>query len=240
MEYTKKMILVPETALLRLKRTIPPKDSQRDSLHDEMAHVMGRTDIEPSEQLKLYNELLQRYISIGKPGKVVPKQIPSEKQHEDVDMPSSSSKLELNETKPDRKVILEAQIRNNSPKNLVKKTDQLLQWIKENPDILSWDDRRQIIYNGDVVSGSNIVDLFRDIMVMRKSYEPTGWQAFLKGLRDMDTPKSYIQNQVRRKRLDDIDYQSPKDSRENKKKIKKTTSSSLSVAQPMFNNWLSY
>jgi hypothetical protein len=243
MEHTKKMILVPESTLLRMKNPVIGNENQISSVDNEMEHVLGRTDLHPGDQLKLYNQLLERYISVRNPKKAntVAHSTPQKNEavnNRDLVRVDMAEKKPSDISKPTRMDMLESQIIDNAPRNLVKKTAQLLQYVKENPAILKWDERGQLIYRGETVAGSNVVDIFRDMMVSRKSYSPKGWQIFLKGLRDMDTPKSYIQNQVRRKRLEEQEYDNPRFSP--MKKSKMSNPQTLSVAKDMFNNWLMY
>ena len=45
--------------------------------------------------------------------------------------------------------------------------------------------------------GSNIIDLVNDVIRHHKGSEPTGWQAFAEGLREMNIPQDVIRNRER-------------------------------------------
>ena len=79
---------------------------------------------------------------------------------------------------------------------------------------------------GKSIPGSNIIDLVNDVIRHRKGSEPTGWQAFAEGLRDINIPQDVIGN---RERWDwmhrvpetpEMDYITPKQ----KRTIRKTAS----------------
>ena len=84
---------------------------------------------------------------------------------------------------------------------------------------MSWEDDGTAKLYGKSIPGSNIIDLVNDGNIHRKGSEPTGWQAFAEGLRDMNIPQDVIGN---RKRWDwmhrtpetpETDYIGPKQKR---------------------------
>jgi hypothetical protein len=190
MEHAKKMILVPESTFLKLKSqgmfTNQAKEKQIASVNNDMEKIMEESNLQAGDQLKLYNQVLQRYRQLTNP----------KSSSKDVDRDESS------QTKQSTTELIREQIINSTPKQYAKKIEQLLNFLKKHYDIIKWDDHGQLIYKGDVVANTNVVDLFSDVMVKRKSYEPRGLDIFLKGLREINTPKSYIGNTLRRAAID--------------------------------------
>ena len=84
----------------------------------------------------------------------------------------------------------------------------------------------QFYIYGKSIPGSNIIDLVNDVIRHRKGSEPTGWQAFAEGLRDMNIPQDVIGNRERwdwmhrAPETPEMDYFTPKQ----KRTIRKTAS----------------
>ena len=77
----------------------------------------------------------------------------------------------------------------------------LLEKIKQNPDIMKWDDHGRLILDGKPRQGTHIVDLIGDSLRTRKNSNPTGWEMFTKGLAQMNTPEHFVRNKERRSAL---------------------------------------
>jgi hypothetical protein len=77
MEHAKKMILIPESTFLRMKSQCngnldEGREKQMTSVHNDMDHVLDRKDLQSSDQLKLYNQVLERYRSLTNPRRSEP------------------------------------------------------------------------------------------------------------------------------------------------------------------------
>ena len=57
-------------------------------------------------------------------------------------------------------------------------TRQLLDKIKDNPDVLHWNEKGEVTYENKAISGCHVVDLVNDILRQRKGFEPVGWSVF--------------------------------------------------------------
>ena len=60
------------------------------------------------------------------------------------------------------------------PKALQEKGRQLVSRLKTT----QWNDRGELLHEGMVVPGSNVVDLVHDLLRKRKTYDPISWQQF--------------------------------------------------------------
>jgi len=58
---------------------------------------------------------------------------------------------------------------------------QLLDKIKENRDVLDWNDKGELVYENKPINGSHVVDLSNDMLHHRKGFEPVGWSVFARG-----------------------------------------------------------
>ena len=111
------------------------------------------------------------------------------------------------------------------PSTMKRKAQLLVSLLKNNSNV-SWKDDGTVKLYGKSIPGSNNIDLVNDVIRHRKGSEPTGWQAFAEGLRDMNISQDVIGN---RERCDwmhrapetpETDYITPKQ----KRTIRKTAS----------------
>ena len=79
------------------------------------------------------------------------------------------------------------------PSTMKRKAQLLVSLLKNNLNV-SWEDDGTVKLYGKSIPGSNIIDSVNDVIRHRKGSEPTGWQAFAKGLRDMNIPQDVIGN----------------------------------------------
>ena len=93
---------------------------------------------------------------------------------------------------------IEAEILRALPKNLKQRGKLLIDKIKEHPDVMKWDQRGQLIYQDQPLTGSHVVDLVGDMLRPRKGFDPVGWETFAQGLAKMNTPEDLVRNQARR------------------------------------------
>ena len=98
------------------------------------------------------------------------------------------------------------------PLNSRKKIESLMNFIKINAgDEISWNQRGLVSINGQVVKNSNIIDLVREVTVIRPkkfhsfTQPPPGFGTFSKVLKKHNIPRTLVGN---KSRLSDI-YNSP-------------------------------
>ena len=60
------------------------------------------------------------------------------------------------------------------------RAQQLVKKLKENKDLITWDDKAQLVYEGTPVAGSNVIDLVNDALRHRKNFNPRDWRLFAK------------------------------------------------------------
>ena len=96
------------------------------------------------------------------------------------------------------KIHIEKDVLDTVPKTTKSRAKLILNKIKSNKDIMHWNDRGELIYHGKAVPSTHVVDLIRDVVKGRKSFDPYGWQYFARGLAKMNTPHDWIGNEQRK------------------------------------------
>ena len=74
---------------------------------------------------------------------------------------------------------------------------QLLDKMKENRDVLAWNDKGELAYENKPINGSHVVDFVNDTLRHRKGFEPVGWSVFARGLARMNVPENLVRNPQR-------------------------------------------
>ena len=73
---------------------------------------------------------------------------------------------------------VEEEVIKSLPKLYKSGARQLFYKIKENRDVLHWNEKGELAYQNKPISGSHVVDLVNDISRHRKGFEPVGWSVF--------------------------------------------------------------
>ena len=81
------------------------------------------------------------------------------------------------------------------PKALQEKGRQLVSRLKTT----QWNDRGELLHEGMVVPGSNVVD--NDLLRKRKTSDPIGWQQFGSQMRAANIPMELVGNVARRRHI---------------------------------------
>ena len=92
---------------------------------------------------------------------------------------------------------VEADIVESVPPTMKSRARQLDKKLKENKDLITWDDKAQLVYEGTPVAGSNVIDLVNDALRHRKNFNPRGWRLFAKLLSDVNIPEGIFRNENR-------------------------------------------
>ena len=204
MNHTKRMVLVPENTLERLQQRqqilTPPVTQTLKNLDSEMGDILSSKQLDDEQKAKLYNQVLQRYLTYydqrkGQPLHVkltTSKQVETPKPDEESKETSKES-TEV-ETIPS---AVEEEVIESVPKLYKAAARQLLDKIKQNRDVLHWNEKGELKYENKPISGSHVVDLVNDILRHRKGFEPVGWSVFARGLARMNVPENLVRNPQR-------------------------------------------
>ena len=155
-----------------------------------MQQILDRRDISQEEKLKLYHQILQKYLLYKdktEPMTVKVIREPTPSMPEPHIMASSLPPAE------ETQESMEAEIIQSAPKNLRHKASVLLRRLKQD-DNIAWNDKGELVYKGDVVSNTHIHDLIQDVLRKRKTHIPVGWQTFARALRESNIPQDLVGN----------------------------------------------
>jgi len=164
----------------------------------EMKRILSLEDIGDDEKIKLYNQVLQKYLEFDEQRKErhpLPVRI----------IPSTKTEAMSEESKDQypsqREMDIESEIIDSVPKGFKNKARLLVNKLRQNKNIVYWNDMGELLYDGKPVSGTSIVDLVRDAMGERKRFQPQHWDLFSRGLARINTPLDWIGNDNRKRSL---------------------------------------
>ena len=123
-----------------------------------------------------------------------------------VSVVSSKPTTEKLETQPEPVDLpnnIETDILESVPPTMKTRARQLVKKLKENKDLITWDDKAQLVYEGKLIPGSNVVDLVNDALRHRKNFNLHGWRLFAKALSDVNIPEEIVRNGNRLKTIQD-------------------------------------
>ena len=166
-------------------------------LDQAMQDILDRKDVSQEEKLKLYHQILQKYLlykekveplTVQVIGETTPKASLASLSQPPVQSPAKPS--EENKDAIENEIILGA------PKNLRHKASLLLKKLKQD-DNIAWNAKGELVYKGDIVPNTHIHDLVQDVLRKRKTHIPHGWQTFAKALRESNIPQDLVGNHDR-------------------------------------------
>ena len=203
MNHTRRMVLVPENTLERLQQRqqilTPPVTQTLKNLESQMGDILESKQLGDEEKAKLYNQVLQRYLTYydqrkGQPLHVkltTPKTTETPKPVENAESTEEAS--------PDNSLptAVEQEVMKSVPKIYKAGARQLLDKIKKHQDVLHWNDKGELLYENKPIPGSHVVDLVNDTLRHRKGFEPVGWSVFARGLARMNVPENLVRNPQR-------------------------------------------
>ena len=204
MNHTKRMVLVPENTLERLKQRqqilTPPVTQTLKNLDSEMTDILSSKQLDDDEKAKLYNQVLQRYLTYYDQRKGQPLHVKlTTPKPVETPMPEEESKetTKVSTEAETTSSAVEQEVIKSVPKLYKVGARQLLDKIKENRNVLHWNERGELLYEDKPIPGSHVVDLVNDILRHRKGFEPVGWSVFARGLARMNVPENLVRNPQR-------------------------------------------
>jgi len=194
------MVLVPEHTLERLQQrqnvNMAPLTARLNGLDHDISDVLKNKQLSDDEKVRQYSQALQNYLSYYNQRKDQPVKVKI--QQPPVPSPPVNQPQEPRQVDQQEESTMERDILRTLPKTAVERGQMLLEKIKENPDIMKWDERGQLIYEGEPVVGSHISDLVNDLMRTNKGSGPLGWEMFAQGLAKMNAPEQLLRNSHRK------------------------------------------
>jgi len=159
----------------------------------EMKNIWNKDQLSIDEKVRMFTEELNnfksRYNEVTK--------------REPLEVFTKNSRVKEEIVTPQKTDLIEEGVAYSLPKTSKKHGKMLIDYLKLYPNIIRWNDKGEIIYQGQLVKGTNITDLILDVMSVRsKKHLPTFHEAtFTKALADINVPNDWIKNG---KRLDEI------------------------------------
>lgn len=182
MKFARKMRLVPADEPDKIVTVKPyepvydrnPVKEALEELSQEMQRLL-KSNAPDSTKMDQYGQMLQRY------------RILQSKRH-----PSSI------ETPPaDDKPLEKPDILTSVPKTYQSRARMLLHHLEKKTPY-SWNDKYELTHDGQVMKGTNVVDIVNDFIRNRKTTNaPFGWEAVMRSLRESNVPREAIGNDRR-------------------------------------------
>ena len=200
MEHVKRLVLVPEHMVdnaAERKPLVPLLNSQVNHLDSEMDSLLKRQDVTQDEKAMFYSQILQRYLNyyekrMSQPVRV--SVVPTKPTTDKTEVQAEPTNLPGN---------VEADIIESVPPTKKSRARQLVKKLKENKDLITWDDKAQQVSEGTPVAGSDVIDLANDALRHSKKINPRGWRLFAKVLSDVNIPEGIVRNENRLKTIRD-------------------------------------
>ena len=158
------------------QQLVSPEVKKATSLDDEVTEVLQKSNISDYDKAKLYSDVLQKYLTA------------KEQLH-----PVTTPTPVITDTPSYKSLYSNESIINTVPVKYKKRAENMLRFLNENEKI-KWNKNGRVVYNGEVIPGSNITDLINDQMRNRKTFKPTGASQFSTALKLMNIPTELIGN----------------------------------------------
>lgn len=173
-------------------------------LDNEMRTILQRTDISEDDKIKLYNNVLQRFLRLTR-------QNDSEKDLLKLIQSPEAFKQNTVETDPAPPLsstdATTQEILEGVSSRYKKNASLLLNKMKQHQDILGWDNHGTIVYKGTRVPGTNIVDLVKGVSQHRSrtaKYYPKGWNEFMSAMAEMNVPTGLLGSNAIKEQLEQL------------------------------------
>lgn len=164
----KKMVLVPADLVSKQR----PVDQQLTEIDQDMQNILASPGIPADVKMKLYGDALARH-GVKRREAERPLQI-----HQQV-IQKRGPDIELMRGVPDSKK---------------EAAEALLKFLQDTPGI-QWNEKKEMVVNGESIQGSNMVDLFHHA-ARDKSLNtlPIGWHQFMEALQRNNVPRMALGN----------------------------------------------
>ncbi len=193
MEGAKKMAIVPYKVWEDMKRwkeeqiqkpRLPPNPNVSSTAHlqRDLSSVLANDELSEAEKSQLYGETLHKFKTAHQ--KALKETTLS------LATPSAAAGSQNQLAKINQHIL------SSVPATMKRKAELLLSMLKDHPT-MSWDEQGTVKLYGQPIPGSNIIDLVNDVLRNRKGIEPTGWQSFAEGLRELNIPQDVVGNRDR-------------------------------------------
>ncbi len=205
MEYAEKHYVILQNQLNKLRaggvrETI--QQTVENDLDVAIRNILQRTDLDPHGKVKLYSNVLQRFLTIVKQGDLESGTLTLTIPKQDGDAPAVTAPVNPSSNNDYGEDQIVSEILNNVPQRSLKNVKYILDKMSNAKPLSSWTASGEFVFKGHVISGSHVLDLVKSITAphtIRDEYRPRGWNEFLDAFAVLNIPFSTISNtQVKR------------------------------------------
>ena len=187
MQSFKKFDLVPEN---NISKHLPSLDHMTE-FDREMQNILKNKGLSDYEKVQRYYGVLQKKFSMENYN--VPHIAVQEPEKPDLE---EQVKQESHEKPSSLKEFKEIIIK-SVHKSYQKKAEVLHELLKNQPDVINWNEKGELSYKGRHIEKSNVADLFHYIFSPTRKSPPIGKDEFLNAFDDLNIPKHFILNRSR-------------------------------------------
>ena len=180
----KEMLLVDPSVIETMQINQPPALTSHNitrrviqEADDSIKSALSDNMLTPSEQVLYYNQALQ-------------------KREQYVDKPTTLPE-KVHKSHDGNNDQVEEEIIDSVPHSFRNKAALLVKKWKR-AGVLGWNKEGNLVYNGEHIPGTNIVDIVNDVIRNRaKNPKPKGWDLVAQGIKDTNVPLELVGNQQR-------------------------------------------
>ena len=169
MNNVKKMVLVEPRAFEAMKtnpRHKTPLQNALSELDEKMNEILSRSDIPTSEKVKLYSQVLKRYMVYKNK------------------LENTTEKVHLEE----KKNFSENEILKHLPSQYTTKAKELVNFIKDNSSV-GWSNTGELKFDNKAITNTSIKDLvYAALQKETTQSKPHGWELFQGVLSALQAP----------------------------------------------------
>ena len=187
------MILVPEDVFNRYEKQQKLETSpimmnmmNKDS---QLSHILQQDDMSDDQRQKLFNANFEQFLKLKQQKD---NQIPMVRV---VDTLDGNEKNIISDN--ENQTLADSVIVQSVPKTMRERAKAILQRLRTQPSIISWDGSGQVKLEGVTIPQSNITDLISDAVRGRKNFNPKGSKEFFRVLSKINIPRDLVRNDMR-------------------------------------------
>ena len=196
------MLLVDPKVMEQLKQSsMPPPPPIPDTLSDSLTAldndirtILNKKYESAYEKALEYQQSLQRYLTLADQYRQRTAPIPRPLSSDTT--PTAQQPVADQDTTTPTSMVNKwnDKVLETVPPTMKPKATQLLSFLKDvDGDILRWSPRGEMVYRGQVIEGSHIIDLVNDALRKRSTFpDPKGWEKFAAALKKSNIPSTLI------------------------------------------------
>ncbi len=166
MEYAEKHYVIPQNQLNKLRaggvrETI--QQTVENDLDIAIRNILQRTDLDPHGKVKLYSNVLQRFLTIVKQGDLESGTLTLTIPKHDADAPALSAPVNPTSNNDYGEDQIVNKILSNVPRRSLKNVKYILDIMSNAKHLSSWTSSGEFVFKDRVISGSHVLDLVKGI-----------------------------------------------------------------------------